>query len=181
MVCQLRKMNSKVNINWQNLQNTESKKYTCGYCGNAVASAQGWLSKMHNPDTGQSGNGPTIYICHHCDRPTFFDIGESQYPGAPFGSPIAHITSTEVAELYTESIDCMRVNAYTASAICSRKILMYIAVNNSSCSLLYGCHRGVNSLYRYNLPRNPRPFCSASKIHIWRFLDAGNTLGSCHS
>ncbi len=132
MVCQLRKINYDVNINWQNLQNIESKKYICGYCGNAVASAQGWLSKMHNPDTGQSGNGPTIYICHHCDRPTFFDTGESQYPGAPFGSPIAHITSTEVAELYTESIDCMKVNAYTASVICSRKILMYIAVNKGA-------------------------------------------------
>ena len=117
-----------MNINWQNAQNLQSKKYFCGYCGNAVASAQGWVSRLHDPDTGHSGSGPSIYICHHCDRPTFFDIGEAQYPGAPFGTPVAHISSTEIAELYTESIDCIKVNAYTASVMCSTKIVMNIAV-----------------------------------------------------
>jgi len=49
---------------WINASGIESKSFTCGYCGNVVASAHGY-SDRESPFN-------RIRICPHCTNPTFF-------------------------------------------------------------------------------------------------------------
>lgn len=108
---------------WVNLHNVPSKDYTCGHCGNSIATDKGYAG----PIAG-SRNDAYIYICHKCRKPTFFDIDESQIPGFKIGSSVMHIPSKDVENLYEEARSCFSVNAFTSAVMCCRKILMSIAV-----------------------------------------------------
>ncbi|MFN2500326.1 MAG: DUF4145 domain-containing protein, partial [Pyrinomonadaceae bacterium] len=99
-----------------------SRNYICGHCGNPLATNRGYTSST-------AGN---IYVCHFCDKPTFFSRDSDQVPGSAFGYPVEHIPSAEVSALYEEARNCMKVNAYTASILCSRKLLMNIAVSKGA-------------------------------------------------
>ena len=46
----------------------------------------------------------------------------------PFLEIVDRISSNEVKALYEEARDCIKVNAYTATILCCRKLLMNIAV-----------------------------------------------------
>lgn len=112
-----------VPVNWDNISTLQSFSYICGHCGSPLASNQGFHAKHPS--------GPTIahiYICHHCFRPTYFDHSRKQIPGPPYGNSVSDIPSKEVEALYNEARDCTSCNAYTASVLCCRKLLMNIAV-----------------------------------------------------
>lgn len=109
-------------ISWAQAQKLSSKNYTCGYCGNPLATNMGYLS---------SSKG-YIYICHFCDQPTYFSIDGRQVPGSAFGYSVEHIPSPDVSALYEEARNCVTVNAFTASILCSRKLLMNIAVSKGA-------------------------------------------------
>lgn len=72
-----------------------------------------------------------IYICHHCSRPTYFGEAGEQIPGAVYGSKVKHVPQ-EVDNLYDEARNCTACNAYTGSVLCSRKLLMNIAVSKGA-------------------------------------------------
>lgn len=108
---------------WQNLAKIESQPYICGYCGGRLVSNEGYSS-----DDGFS----YIYICHYCSNPTHIDSKKGrQYPNAPFGNPVSNLPP-DVEALYNETRQCTSVQAFTASVMASRKILMNIAVEKGA-------------------------------------------------
>lgn len=102
---------------WQSLSGLSPKKYTCGFCGNIVASAQGYYNQ---------GSQEYIYVCPNCDQPTLFSA-KGQMPGVAPGSEVAHVPD-DIASLYREARMCVSVNSYTAAVLTCRKLLMNIAV-----------------------------------------------------
>jgi len=110
---------------WHGLLEVESKSFICGYCGNPLASNKGYFGEHRNDPARRR----YVYICHQCEKPTFFDWGgRDQTPGSTYGNKVNDIPIGEVDKLYDEARNCMRCNAYTASVLCSRKLLMNIAV-----------------------------------------------------
>ena len=114
-------------VNWINIGALPSKSYICGNCGNSLASAQGFSASSPR----QSNLSAYIYICHFCFRPTHFDVEGNQMPGSPYGHKVNNIPS-DVETLYNEARNCTSCNAYTASVLCCRKLLMNIAVSKGA-------------------------------------------------
>ena len=120
-------MNLNQEFNWQNILTQKSSSYICGYCNTPLASERGWEGA---PPGG--GRKAYIYICHKCNRPTFFDPAGDQVPGVTFGDPVKEITDQEVLELYEEARKTTGANSYTATVLCCRKLLMHIAVSKGA-------------------------------------------------
>lgn len=112
---------------WSNVMTIESKRYTCGYCGSDITTNMGYKTA----EGGGRVRG-TIWICHHCGSPTFFDANSNQHPGKSLGVIVSQISDEKVKNLYEEARDCCKVNAFTASVMCSRKLLMNIAVSKGA-------------------------------------------------
>lgn len=114
-----------MNYNWRNLEGTLNKSYRCGYCNKDVGPSNGYIS-MYDPKRGhQSGN---IYICPKCTQPTFFSHTNCQTPSISYGNDVNNISNEQLKKLYNEARACYSVSAFTASALCCRKILMNLAV-----------------------------------------------------
>ena len=114
-------------VKWYQADAMDSRIYTCGHCGQPLASEIGYY--------GQFEKGLVvayIYICHNCFRPTYFDKEGTQIPGYPYGKPVDDIPSKEVETLYNEARNCTSCNAFTASVLCCRKLLMNIAVSKEA-------------------------------------------------
>jgi hypothetical protein len=113
-------------IFWSQAQSIASRSYTCGYCGNPLASERGWLGTVAPHVHTVLG---LVYICHHCSRPTFFDAHSSkQTPGISFGKPVQNVTDTALAEIYEEARAATSAGCFTAAVLCCRKLLMHLAV-----------------------------------------------------
>jgi len=112
-------------MDWRNAQGLASLKYDCGYCSNKVASSLGYVTS----DT-TNGHRGLIYLCSHCGGPTFF-LGPKQMPGIAPGNPVKHLPA-EIEALYDEARNSVSVNAFTASVLACRKLLMNIAVNHGA-------------------------------------------------
>lgn len=110
---------------WRSVVTQASKSFTCGYCGTTIASEKGYMAL-------DSSNRPggAIYICHKCNRPSFFDVHEGwlQTPGKLFGNEVGGIDDEAVKSLYQEARSSFANNAFTASVLSCRKLLMHIAV-----------------------------------------------------
>ena len=106
-------------MGWINAGGIGSKQFQCGHCGNLIATHVGY-----NNDSRKG----TIYICLHCDRPTYFNEQGSPLPGVPFGAMVEHLPA-DVETLYAEARRCSSMAAYTAAVLLSRKLLMNIAVS----------------------------------------------------
>lgn len=102
----------------------ESKSYTCGFCSNKVAPHIGYYA------TAPINSKDRIYvmICPNCGKPTFLDNQGDQTPNVRIGNEVAGITDEGVKELYNQARDCSSLNAYTATTLLCRKILMNLAV-----------------------------------------------------
>jgi len=111
---------------WKSILTLSSKSYTCGYCGKPLASEKGYAA-IH---ATYSALNEYIYICHHCNKPTYCTSGQ-QTPGPIFGNDVEHLPS-EIDYLYNEARKCMSCNGFTASVLCSRKLLMNIAVSKGA-------------------------------------------------
>lgn len=103
---------------WHNQNDIPSRCYTCGYCGNVVASAIGYRNSKDKD--------ALIHICPHCDRPSCIASG-LQMPGVAPGNEV-HALPADVAALYKEARNSVAASAYTGAVLLSRKILMNIAV-----------------------------------------------------
>lgn len=107
-------------MSWRNADaSVGSKQFTCGHCGNLVASTIGYLRSDLGPDSS------CLRICPHCMKPTYFEAGK-QLPGVAPGEVVDHLPS-DIAGLYTEARSAIAANAFTASVLASRKLLMHIA------------------------------------------------------
>lgn len=114
--------------NHPNGQHLPSKVFVCGHCGNSIASQIGFRAQNSN-----NGNEfAYVYICHYCNKPSFFDLDGSQVPGANFGQVVKHIPDANVEKLYNEARTCYTINAFTSSVMCCRKLLMNIAVSEGA-------------------------------------------------
>src|SRR3989344_5065091 len=107
---------------WYNIITQASKSYTCGYCGNPIASEKGYFA------INQFGQKIYIYVCHNCAKPTFFDDLDKQTPGYIYGEVVRHIDDAKIKDLYEEARKCFSTSSFTAVVLCCRKILMHIAV-----------------------------------------------------
>jgi hypothetical protein len=111
-------------LNWSNLGGLPSRRYTCGFCGSPLASEKGWQAQSKH-------GGPviaTIYVCHQCSGPTFFDQHGGQVPGSAFGGAVSDIPDESVARLYDEARNATSAGAFTSAVLACRKLLMHIAV-----------------------------------------------------
>ncbi|WP_018592607.1 DUF4145 domain-containing protein [Terrisporobacter glycolicus] len=116
-------------MDWKETIHLECKNYICGYCGLNVGNDRGFHTDERIGMLGGSYREYNIYICPKCNKPTFFDDKEKQYPGVKIGSNIQNITHEEVVDLYKEARNCFSVDAFTSVALCCRKLLMNISVN----------------------------------------------------
>lgn len=105
---------------WVSQHKISSKRYVCGHCGSDITTESGYNCTQGNAVVG------SIYICHHCNSPTFF-FGNQQIPGAKTGGSVAHLPK-DIDDLYREIRDATAANAYTAAVMAARKLLMHIAV-----------------------------------------------------
>jgi len=105
-----------MSANWHNVMDLPARRYTCGFCGNKVATKAGFAAHTQ---------GHFIYICPFCSKPTYF--GPDQVPGVAYGDDIERLPD-DIAKAYAEARRCMSVSAYTAATLICRKVLMHIAV-----------------------------------------------------
>ena len=117
---------------WNQVQNIGSLQYTCGHCGNIVATHVGFYSN----------NNQKIYICPHCDQPTHLDAHEHQYPDVAPGNDVNHLPE-ELGLLFKEARNCVAASAYTGSVLLCRKLLMNIGVKQ-------GADEGKSFIYYVN-------------------------------
>lgn len=112
-------------MSWVNEETFASRSYICGHCQSPLASNKGFRREIRGAGWWY------IYICHHCNCPTFFDLENNQIPGSPYGRKVENVPK-EVDALYNEARNCTSVNAFTASVLCCRKLLMNIAVSKDA-------------------------------------------------
>jgi hypothetical protein len=115
---------------WGQIQGQQSRTYTCGYCGMPLASEKGWRAdrneqRGNNWVTVQRGS---IYVCHNCHRPTFFDESGKQFPGVAYGESVKNVSDASLNEIYEEARKATSAGCYTAAVLCCRKLLMHLAV-----------------------------------------------------
>ena len=102
-----------MSIQWNKCNRIGSRSYTCGHCGNPIASNEGYF--------GQYLEGKAIvqiYICHKCGKPTFFDRDGTQIPGELFGNSV-NDAPDDVMKLYNEARRCISCACYTGSVLFS--------------------------------------------------------------
>lgn len=104
-------------MDWYNASGITADKYTCGYCGNVVASDKGYKTT-----DGKS----RIYVCPFCTEPTYLSDGR-QVPGVAPGNDVKELPN-DVDNLYREARNCVAASSYTAAVLTCRKLLMSIAV-----------------------------------------------------
>lgn len=107
-----------------------SKSYICGYCGNPLASNVAY--KKGVDEEGRGNDKGLIYICHHCSSPTYFDVSGKQTPGPRPGENVDGIDDSGVQSLFQEARDAYSKNAFTATILSCRKLLMHIAVSKGA-------------------------------------------------
>ena len=107
---------------WNNANQIGSRNYTCGFCGNIVASSNGF---------SHQNNSYRIYLCPHCEKPTYFGWHEGQIPGVAPGYEVKALPP-DIEGLYSESRNSVAASAYTGAVLLSRKLLMNIAVTQGA-------------------------------------------------
>lgn len=106
---------------WKNVNQLKSIQYTCGHCGNIIATRDGFYSN----------DNQAIYLCTHCSQPTHFNGRGAQYPDVAPGNDVGHLPE-DLAELYKEARNCVAASAYTGSVLLCRKLLMNIGVKQGA-------------------------------------------------
>lgn len=107
------------NHNWQSQQAIKPYKYTCSYCGREVGSAMGWYD-------ASDANTFSIHVCPICTKPTF-KFGEEQIPNVKFGGIVENLPEN-VSQAYEEVRSCYQANAFAATVLMCRRILMFVSV-----------------------------------------------------
>lgn len=93
---------------------------TCGHCGRTISGAVvAHIDQMR------------WIQCTACGEGSVISGGYYQYPGPVFG-PVVEGLPTEVEEAYSEARRCFSINAFTASELLCRKLLMHIGVDKGA-------------------------------------------------
>ena len=106
---------------WNNEQGLPPKSFTCWNCEKLVGSNTGY--QFQNSEQ-------RIYICNYCLRPNYFE-GAKQIPSPVFGNKVPNLP-TDIEQLYAQARSSTGVNAYTATVLVCRKLLMNIAVSKGA-------------------------------------------------
>ena len=101
-------------MEWRTAGEIASRQYTCGYCGTAIASQRGFYAFFNG-----RGDAASIYICHQCNCPTFFDVFGEPTPGALIGNEVPDVDES-VGSLYGEARRAYAAGSFTAAVLCSR-------------------------------------------------------------
>jgi len=104
---------------WQGLSSLSPRQYVCAYCGNLVATKEGYFLNATQINR-------FIYICPKCEDPTYFRQNE-QLPSPVLGNPV-HNLPDDVGKLYDEARKCTASGGSTAAVLLCRKLLMHLAV-----------------------------------------------------
>ena len=134
--------------------------YTCAHC-NVMTS--GLVAARYS-------HGHTVIwlICTSCGHGSVYNNG-ILYPSSKFGPAIDGLQE-EVLKAYEEARICFSVNAFTASELICRKILMHVAVDKGAKeneepvekgNFCTGKKNQIQACYRSNSSRGP---------HRWRLL-----------
>jgi hypothetical protein len=107
---------------WYQIDTLSNRRFSCGHCGEKVSSNTGYTAR----DSMNHIRG-WIYVCHACNKPTYFTIDSTQTPGVLLGGAINHLPP-DINLLYGEIRNSTAVNSYTAAVLSARKLLMHIAV-----------------------------------------------------
>lgn len=113
---------------WREPQAIENRSYICGYCGDKVSVNRGFAIMQDNTKPPQRGGA---YICHNCQGITFFTPDGRQLPAPSIGEAVAALPE-DVGRLYEEARKCTSAECYTAAVMCTRKILMNLAVEKGA-------------------------------------------------
>ncbi|WP_367916951.1 DUF4145 domain-containing protein [Enterococcus faecalis] len=160
-------------LSWKEAQLIMERDFTCGYCGNHTSSVRGLplikkqitKSATGNYASYSQENQSGVYICTHCQLPSFF-WDDIQVPGHRFGSHVEGISS-ELSNLYEEARNSYSVGAYTGVVLLCRKLLMNIAVE-------FGETSGKNFVQYVNY-LNDNHFISAnSRSWVDKIRTSGN-------
>jgi hypothetical protein len=115
-----------VDVSWAHVNQTDSRKFVCAYCGNQVASEKGWQG------TSRHTNMPHAFlrICPECSAPTLL-VGSDQVPASSYGNAVKHLPS-DIEQLYEEARSSIGAGAPTAAVMSCRKLLMHVAVEKGA-------------------------------------------------
>jgi len=108
-------------MTWLKAESIRTSSFVCGFCGEKISSQLGYL---------RDREVDKIYICHCCDCPNVF-FSDSQYPGEQFGNKVENLPEN-IESLYDEARECVGIQAYAATVMECRKILMHIAVEKGA-------------------------------------------------
>lgn len=114
---------------WYRALDLQPRSYTCAHCGNLVSSSLGYR-RTAKPD----GTGPqlaAVYLCPHCQEPTYVDPHGRSIPGEPYGAAVAHLPE-DVHALYEEARRAGTAGCPTAAVLLCRKLLMCVAVTQGA-------------------------------------------------
>ncbi len=114
---------------WKEQKYIENKSFTCGYCGRHVSSDRGYPLNLNKDSSGQQVGG--VYICPNCNRPSLINPDNSVLPAHTMGNPVKHLPQ-DIQTLYEEARTCSSQQAYTATVMICRKILMNVAVERGA-------------------------------------------------
>lgn len=148
--------------NWQNTVSVGGRKYICGYCSSDIVSNEAFLAGVYPGELQAS-----IFICHFCGRPTFFDYQGSQYPAPKYGGEVEYIPETIVKDLYNEARSCFSVHAYNAVVMCCRKLLMNIAIEK-------GAHDGLKFVQYVDYLEAQNLIIQGARPWVDKIRDLGN-------
>ncbi|UDB49877.1 DUF4145 domain-containing protein [Bacillus safensis] len=117
------------NERWINTVDMEGERFSCGYCNSLTAPNFGYITSEYN--ISEYHVVPRILICPNCNKATYLDEFNQQYPPANSMRNIKHLPS-DVQELYKEVCDSYSVHAYTGASILARKMIMNVAVEKEA-------------------------------------------------
>ena len=86
-------------MTWQNLNSIDSKEFKCSYCGFVVATKNGYFHSIIYR---------RIYVCPHCEEPTYFNPAGDQIPDIAPGNEVQHLPEL-LNNLYKEARNCVRL------------------------------------------------------------------------
>lgn len=122
---------------WNYAQELAAQKFTCGYCGEKMASSRGY------PCVAATGSVSVLHalvmICVECNCPTLLRLGDggkivSQVPGSLPGSELRNLPPS-IEPLYREARKSFSAGAHTAVVLLCRKILLHVAAQEGATDL----------------------------------------------
>ncbi|MCI3029819.1 DUF4145 domain-containing protein [Desemzia sp. C1] len=117
---------------WFGTVQLRSRKFICANCSSNVASDEGYvreyISEYSDDIAPNSSMEYGIYLCPHCDFPTYFNEENKQFPMPSFGKEIADLPE-DVGYLYNEARSSFSAAAFTGAVLLSRKALSNIAIH----------------------------------------------------